>query len=380
MCKNKVLLAVALLCSGFMCVGTAGGEDIVFAPTAPPTAAHLVDYLNKNAERVEGLRCQVQLDVSADGQKVGLSGNLVSKGARCVRLHGVLLGSPAIDLGSNAEEYWYWAREDRSSRLARRSDENGRGPRCWTLLYRPEWLLDVLGIAKYDPLKKYDLKCDKKYFELSEPVLSPQGKPLRKVIVFHRQNQRDGQIAAVLLKDSQDKLLCRADIKKVYRDKKTEAFLAQLVRVTFPEDKVEIVLRLDQIKLGALPDEQAARVFTSKTAPFAKRHRSDEAGKKHEESTPRIAIDLARQEMTARYGDETLKLVGDPTTNLTLLILRYQLRSWIGEEKQMEARITCPGSLEFETAHAVLDACRKAGVRKIQLRARTEKGEKKEEQ
>lgn len=360
MYASKTSLLAASVCSVLLCGATATGQQ----STTTPSVEHLVRYLNSNADRVEGLRAQVTLDVNADGQKVGVSGNLACKGSQCVRLRGMVLGNPAFDLGSNAEQYWFWNREAKPHPflLMRRSKAPSAtvGP-----MYRPEWLLDVLGIRRIDAEKKISVACDNKHLELSEEVLSPQGKALRKVIVFHRHNRSEGQIAAVLLKDAEDRILCRAEIKKTYHDEKSGAFVAQDILLTFPPQKIEVRMVLHDIKIGPIPREQADRLFTSKSVPEG---RSGEEAEKPTEATDRIAIDLAQKELTARCGEETLRLVGQPTTNLALLLLRSQLHSWMEDRKAATVRITCPGSLEFVTVHAVFRTCREAGLRKIEMR------------
>jgi RNA polymerase sigma factor (sigma-70 family) len=340
------------------------------APNQAPTARDLIRYLNDNARRVEGLDCSnVSLDVRADKQCLGLGGILICQKPRHVRFLAKILGNPANDFGCNDEEYWCWLSkaEPPTPWRGRRDEEWRPGPRSWSMPYRPEWLLDVLGIAEYDPEKPYSLRTTKEHLELSETVQSPQGKPLHKVIVFHRELRPCSRIAAVLFKDADGKVLCRADIKKVYTDKKTGARLTQEAVLTFPNEHMEVRFSLfgPRIDIGKLPAERAAVVFSPKSVPFVAKPTPAVVAP---ESAAAIQIDLAKEHMQARCREDVLKLSGQPASALSLRVLQEQLRAWSGQEKQTALCITCPADAEYGTLKTVLAACREAGIRTIEVR------------
>jgi RNA polymerase sigma factor (sigma-70 family) len=394
MWMTKVRIAAALLLTAS--VGTSvllyvartqaqpRGEEKIFIPPADsapaaiagkppeksdnpvPAVEDLIRYLNNNARLVEGLRCSVNMDCREGKQTIGLTGILAYQRPRHVWLQAKVIGQPAIVLGCNDEGYWCWLRAAEAPILwrGRRDEERRSGPQHWPEPYRPEWLLDVLGIAAYDPKKPYSLRATKEHLELSETVHSPQGQPLRKVIVFHRLPQREGsQIAAILLKDADEKVLCRADIKRVYTDKETGARLTRAVRISWPHDRREVYLDFHDFQLEAFSSEQAAKTFAS---PWSK-GRSTSGEQTQTPSSPVIQIDLTKEHMQAHYREDVLKLSGQLDGPLSLHLLQEQLRAWAGQEKQAAVCITCTPDTKYATVKAVLAACREVGIHKIEL-------------
>jgi biopolymer transport protein ExbD len=351
--------------------GRAAASKLPEKPDDPvPAVSDLLAYLNDNARLVEGLCSSVIIDCRCGHQTVGLGGMLACQRPRDVRLQVKIFGQPAVDLGCNEEEYWYWLSkaEPPVPWRGRRAEETRSGPRHWPIPYRPEWLLDVLGIAEYDPAKTYSLRRVGAHLELSESVQSPQGQSLRKVIVFHRPKQNEGsQLAAVVWKTTDGKVLCRAEIKKVYTDRETGARLTQEAVVTFPDERAEVRFALVNPQIGKLPAERAALMFSPKSAFFAKISTAEMETKKKADA-PVIRIDLTRDNVQARYGEDVLKLSGQPDGPLALRALQEQLRAWSEKEKQPAVLIACSADADYARLKAILAACREAGLRALEVR------------
>src|SRR5687767_2132808 len=67
-----------------------------------PRVEDLVAYLNDNARRLQSLECQnVDIDVKAADQQVGLMGSLACQRPRNFRMQARVAGSKQVDLGSN---------------------------------------------------------------------------------------------------------------------------------------------------------------------------------------------------------------------------------------------------------------------------------------
>jgi RNA polymerase sigma factor (sigma-70 family) len=340
---------------------------IVTSPKLPsearPTAEQLISYLNTQASRVRGLRCRVELDFHHDKTSVGLDGNLACDRPGNVHLTAKILGQTGIDLGSNSEGYWFWASKMEPHILwrGRRAEERGQGPQHWPSSCRPEWLLDVLGIAKHDSKKTYSLKFGKKYLELSEPILSPQGEAMRKVMVFHLAEQKVVQMPTVLFQDANGKVICRADIKRVYKDEKTSARITKEVVLSWPKEHLKATLHLSDFKIGRLSDEQTAALFTS---PWSKKNGRTPMPK----PSTAIQIDLTNVKLEMRCGEEVMKVSGPPDNAVSLEVLRDQLREWRASGNQSpRLLINSPASIEYAKLKAVLAACRQAGIREIEV-------------
>ena len=77
--------------------------------TARPTPPDLVAYLNHNAQLVQSIKCtQLEIQAKQGNDSIGLQGTLFCEKPRDFRLRGTVAGQPAVDIGSNNQEFWFW--------------------------------------------------------------------------------------------------------------------------------------------------------------------------------------------------------------------------------------------------------------------------------
>src|SRR5689334_25395895 len=92
--------------------GGGQGKDADIAQLPPPSTEALVQYMNRNAALLrpgEALKCtKLKIDCKADGRTFGLDGSMMCAKPRNFRLMAELFGQPAVDIGSNDQEFWYW--------------------------------------------------------------------------------------------------------------------------------------------------------------------------------------------------------------------------------------------------------------------------------
>src|SRR5436309_9649894 len=106
------LLLVAAGCNHWRPNGDTGVTPVAVSNTGRPDAASLVAYLNNNARLVQCVQStRVAMDCKEGNQAVGVDGMLVCQKPRNFRLKGQVLGKPAVDIGSNDGEFWYWISE-----------------------------------------------------------------------------------------------------------------------------------------------------------------------------------------------------------------------------------------------------------------------------
>src|SRR5262249_8793860 len=129
--------------------GGGGKKEVV-------TAEMLVKYLNQNSERLKTVTC---LDVRLVAY-VGLTGvlhfqldgKMTAQQPRHFRVMAKMAGSkPAVDLGSNDQEFWYWFSQGPQylffcthQNLALGNIKQG------DLLppFQPEWIMETLGMSE----------------------------------------------------------------------------------------------------------------------------------------------------------------------------------------------------------------------------------------
>ena len=212
------------------------GRVTTDAPT--PKVEDLVRYLNTNARLIgdtDALKCtNLEIDCRADRQTVGLGGWMMCQKPRNFRLQAKVIGQPAVDIGSNNDEFWYWISKNEPPYLFHCSYEAlGRGAKV-PFPFQPDMVVTALGIAPYDPAKKYELNAPrgKNYFELIERTTAPQGQAIQNVVVFNRNRAvpPEPQVIAYALRDDKERPICIASIKSVQQNRETGAILPLMVK------------------------------------------------------------------------------------------------------------------------------------------------------
>lgn len=221
--------------------------------TPAPTTEQLVNYLNDNASRLRCLRCEdLELSVSMGLKPLpSLHGTMVCQQPRNFRMTAGVFSKPEVDLGSNQDEFWYWVRHGDNVQIhcAYKDLQEGRVRRI-PFPFQPDWLMEALGMATYGPASRYELKDEPPVLKLVEHARSPQGTPVRKVIVLRR---RPVQVPApqvtdfLLLDDATGKEICSAHITESQMDRSGGGLVPKRVVLSWPEQKLKLTMRLDTI-------------------------------------------------------------------------------------------------------------------------------------
>jgi hypothetical protein len=237
-------------------------------PTETPTAQQLVAYLNNNGQRVQAIQCnQVSIDAKQGNQTApGLDGLMVCQKPRNFRLKAKVIGQPAVDIGSNNQEFWYWISKVEPVPYVFHCnyDELDKGNVRLPFPFHPDMIVSALGMGEYDPSKQYEVKVNQQNVELVEPVANYQGKQVRKSTVFLRKALSQGkyQVAGHILRDVQGKEICNATVYEVQQSKETGAILPQRIKIIWPEEKMEMVLRLNDMQVTTVTPERSERLFS----------------------------------------------------------------------------------------------------------------------
>ena len=159
----------------------------VAVTTQTPTTADLVAYLNKNASLVQSVKStKVEMDAKQDGQSIGLEGMLFCQKPRDFRLRANdPIGKPAVDIGSNDNEFWFWISaakdEDGVARVHYCSyPDMAAGKARMPFPFQPDMIVSALGLGEYDPAKEYTLKEDAKTISLIEKTVSGRASRCRR--------------------------------------------------------------------------------------------------------------------------------------------------------------------------------------------------------
>jgi hypothetical protein len=242
------------------------GRDRINPPPAQTqaTPASLVNYLNRNSAKVQSVRCKVDMDCKMGRQAVGVGGVMACQKPRDFRLRGDVLGQPACDVGSNANEFWYWISKAPQPYVYHCSYRDlATGKVNVPFPFQPDMVMAALGIADYDPNAKYELKPGKGTLELVQDTISPSGQAVKRSTVFKSTLARPGepQVIAHTLRDQRGGLICKADIHKVEVDPATEAVLPTQVTIEWPAQQVTMKLYLSGLNVNAIDRDSAGKLF-----------------------------------------------------------------------------------------------------------------------
>lgn len=228
-------------------------------PTKVPTAEQLVKYLNDNAGLVHTLHTDnLSLTCYQGIQSWGLTGKMVTEKPRNLRMVADVGGSRVVDMGSNAQEFWYWVSKADPpyqffcSYEALRSGQVKHMP----FPFQPEWILEAMGLGTYGPAQRYQVEPDDRTVKLIERTTSPQGKAVKKVIVFNRKrvNPPQAQMTSCLLIDeATGKEICSAQIMDTHLDPATQAILPRRLELRWPESKLKLAMTLNGLNVNQPP-------------------------------------------------------------------------------------------------------------------------------
>jgi hypothetical protein len=241
--------------------------------TATPTMENLVKYLNTNAEQMEpgqALNCtNVTVDVNAEAGRVGISAMMQCQPPRNFLMKGVVASQPVVDIGSNDKEFWFWSREINPPYLYHCSYKDLEQGVKVPFPFQPDMVLNALGLARYDPGKKYEVKMVNENrgryqaIELTEDALTPDNKPIKKVTVFNSATAEppQPQVIAHIIKDAQGKVVCSANIRSAQRVGPNGLIVPKIIEFSWPEQKMKMLMRIENPSIIAVPPEKAAERF-----------------------------------------------------------------------------------------------------------------------
>ncbi len=234
-------------------------------PSKAPDASALVNYLNQNAQRVQTIRAKVAIDAKQGTQPVGLDGELACQKPRDFRLKAKLVGRPAVDIGSNNEEFWYWISQAPDPYVYHCSyADMATGKVNLPFPFHPDMVVAAMGIAEYDPEAKYEVRVHEKTVDLIQDATTASGQPVKRITVFNRYQAAPGQpqVLGHVLMDLRGKPICRATVHKIHADRGSGAIVPASVTIEWPAQELSMKLMLSDIQTNSLDKTITGRLFS----------------------------------------------------------------------------------------------------------------------
>jgi hypothetical protein len=262
------LLSAAAGCANFPYGPTPPRPLPRVEPAATPSAAQLVNYLNKNAKMVQTLEVtELNLDCRQDSQPVALEAKLFCRKARDFRLLAKSIAGPEVDVGSNGEEFWFWIKRAPEPYVFHCAYADlPQVSQKLQLPFQPDYVLEAMGLTVSATPEACEVKARPGEIELIEKATSAQGQSVTKVVVFDSAPTDEAlgnrpRIKQRLLRDAQGKVIASATVTK--EQIIAGARLPLKMTIEYPAEKARLDMHLMETRVNAqFTEERAATLFT----------------------------------------------------------------------------------------------------------------------
>lgn len=250
---------LVLVCSmGASCSPRASLPFLSAGPTAPAvlnpaaTAAEVVAAINANADRVQTYQAaSASIALPESGGLALVSASIAVEKPSRFRLRGTTaITGPEIDLGSNEERFWIWARRnDPPALYTARHDQWASSPLRNDVPIEPAWLVDALGLTRVDPatVTSGPTPTGAGQVELRCRVPSAGG-PRTRVLVVDAQT---AEVREQHVYDSTGALAASVRADRFRYDPAVGVSLPERVRVTAPGAGLELTINTGPVILNA---------------------------------------------------------------------------------------------------------------------------------
>lgn len=214
-----------------------------------PSVDDIVAHVNANVDKVQGYRA-TSLKIRANNMP--LQGNLVVERDRRLRLEVNSLAGKEVDLGSNDEVFWIWARRNEVPGVYYASHEDMDVARQnLPMPFEPEWLMEALGVA---PLSAENVHLEGEPGNGAIRLVSqhqfPNGQQVRKVVVV---NSCTGCVIEHSTYTAQGQPLVRVLLQDYKLDPATGAMLPRHIKLDWPQAEMSLAMSLGNVEVNPPP-------------------------------------------------------------------------------------------------------------------------------
>jgi hypothetical protein len=240
------------------------------------TKEHLVAHLNKNIQgsaTTSGIASwrSTNVKITATGMPPGISvpASIAVEAPRNFRLRvsEPLTRVEALDMGSNRDQFWFWAKDAQPQQVLTISHSDlPAAQRELRVPFDPDWLMEVLGVIPIDASQVTLTRgrADAPTLELISETPTRDGMPIRKVI---RIDACHGIIREHALYDSRGVLIARAALADHRIDPQTGLILPRIVSFDWPAMRQSMKMVLGNVELN--PAQTPAAVWQVPDKPGA---------------------------------------------------------------------------------------------------------------
>jgi hypothetical protein len=230
-------------------------QDTARLPAERPlAAAEVVAYLNNNAQQIQSLTCSnVDLDCKQGYQEFHIRGKLACQKPKNFRMQAEALGRTEADIGSNDQEFWYWIARGEPYLIHCSYQDLAGGVRI-PFPFQPQWVMEALGMAEYDPTQPYQLVAQRGTFQLTLNTKNSQGQPVRRITEFKQLAGRI-QVTDHILQSPSGSEICRAHITEP-QEIRRGVIIPRKIVFSYPAEQLKLSMTLWQRADDVILDQQ----------------------------------------------------------------------------------------------------------------------------
>jgi hypothetical protein len=231
--------------------------------SANPTVDEVIQVVNRNNLQIQSI-VSTNASISGAGFPT-IKANLAFQRPKRFRLRADFLASAELDLGSNDDLFWFWAKRNQPPGVFVCRHEQYPTSRLHQMTaLEPEWLIDALGIGEFDPSLPiqgpFPLPGDK--LEMRTIRETPQG-PMTKVTIL---DGSQGWILEQRLHNSQGRLMASSTTSRHRRDPITGLVVPGEVKINFPPANLGMRIDLGDVQVNRL-SSNTGELFTLPSYP-----------------------------------------------------------------------------------------------------------------
>ncbi len=218
---------------------------------------HLVQHINRNIQGTptsSGLASwhSSSVKVTIRGIPFSIPAQVAVEAPRNFRLRmsAPVAGTELVDMGSNPEQFWFWAQDSphRHVILASHDDLQVAQQRM-NIPFQPDWLMEVLGVIPIDvsAVTLHRPNTESPIVDLVSKHTSPSGQTVRKVIRVHSCH---GIVVEHALYDGRNVLIASARLGNHRIDDETGIITPRTIRLDWPQMRQQLTLDFADMRIN----------------------------------------------------------------------------------------------------------------------------------
>jgi len=215
--------------------------------SAQPTLSEVMSVVNMNNSAIHSFQAS-KATVSVPGSPT-LRANVAFERPTRLRLKGeIIMAGNVIDLGSNDEHFWFWAKQKPPTVFFCRHDQYGNSPASSMLPIDPMFLIDAIGIGTFDqagqhsgPYRRSDGRL-----EIRSQLVTAKGPMTKRTVIDPRQ----GWVVEQHLFDQAGTHVVSSTSDDYTQDQVSGLWIARRIKINSPSTQFSMQMNLGAVRIN----------------------------------------------------------------------------------------------------------------------------------